>query len=337
MSGPRVLCLDLTGEPGHVNYSRMVMESLADVGDYVLAAPPDYLDHFDHLQDSIALPAGLPVRGPGLFRHRWNQIARWRAARSLLRSRRFDSVLVLGYEPTTSYLMAPRSLPFWSIEHNTIEQALGSRTKGFCYRSLPPTWRHFVLMEYLLEDLEGTLGRRGAVLPHPLLPVDDGAAEPEGFPVGKRVYFSPSQSNQPEHFRTILTKLGEHPEAVVATKGVADRSARQLLARPRFEDYTAWLKYSYAVCFLGDFSHRVSGVVFDALGAGTPVILIDCAFARALRELYPAAVAVLETPQRIFEIEFAPEAVASDCGRMRAAHSRETLSGILRDNLQPRS
>jgi hypothetical protein len=336
MKPVRILCLDLIATPGHVAFNRLLLEGLACLGQVSLAAPPDYLEHFSERFEHISLPGGIPIDGPGIVKHRINQALRWYSARRVIAKQRFDAILVLGYEPVTSYLLAPRDVAVWSIEHNTIEQAVRSRLKGYCFRNLPPRWRHFVFFDYLVAFLRDAFDRSATTLPFPLLPrTESPLPKPRGFPAGKRVFFSPSRSNDWSQIPGLESFLVDRSDCILAAKGQPADSRGGLMFRDRYEDYEAWLEHSFAVLFSGDFAYRASGVVYDALSHDTPVILSPSRFADELRCRYPAAVEILASPERLPDLEFDRNLVTADCQRLQADHSPYRIKRILAQSILP--
>lgn len=318
MNEPRILCLDLTGEPGHTTFNKLIISSLADVADLLLVTPPGYLDDLDLPVKRATLPAGVVLQGPGRVLHRFNQIMRWRALQRILDGGEFTAVLILGYEPVTGSILAPRGVPVWSIEHNTIAQATYSRVKGFFYRRLPAGWKHFVFSDTIGDHLRREFRREGAILPHPLL--ERGTAPvpvPDGFPTEGRTYFAPSRSNS----ALDLTNLAIPEGCQLATKGLPVQTVPRLIVQRYFDGYEGWLAHSHAVFFSGDFEYRVSGVAYDALSHGTPVIMTPSSFARTMHRDYPQAVKIVESPEDMFQVSFDPDGVRADCRRLESKHS----------------
>lgn len=335
MIQPRVLCVDLVGDQGHANIDRLFLAAMRPRFEVSFLAIPAYLVHFeDEPIRLIPLPEGLHLKGKGKVLHRFNQVLRWRALKQELARTRYDAVVIFNYEVVTASLLAPGQGYFWSIEHNVIDQTRRSGFKMACFRRLPGSWGHFVFFDYIGEFVGATTGRRTATLPHPLYgDRRENIPPPEGFPAGKKVIFAPSGSNDRQVVARTKSFLAGNPELVLAVRGPATDSAGGIISRPRFDDYAAWIQNAWAVFFCGDFRYRASGVIYDALTLGTPVIVHDCLLGRKMHELYPHAVRVIEHPSEIVEMEMDALAVQEDCRKFLAAHSPSALSQVFAETL----
>jgi hypothetical protein len=326
MDKPKALFVDLIASSGHINFNRHILGCANSLFDITLATTPDYAAHFPQANSLYSLPSGIPLKSKGRVFHRFNQFLRWMKLRPLLEYAQFSPIFILGYEPVSAALFCPRSAAVWSIEHNTLDQVDQSHWKARCFKGLPSSWSHLVFFEYMGEFLATTFGRQFSTLPHPLIE-DSGNSDglPAGFPKGKKVIFSPSGSNDNQVLNAIAEELAGHPEFVFASKLSYSSKNEQVLSLPYFEDYAGWLRNAHAVYFSGNFQFRASGVVFDSLSVGTPVILQDSLFARNISQQYPEAVKIVENPGELFSVVFDREKVAMECSKLRLANSKDKI------------
>jgi hypothetical protein len=95
--------------------------------------------------------------------------------------------------------------------------------------------------------------------------------------------------------------------------------------RPFFEDYEALLRSCDLIFCGASFAYRVSGVAYEALSYGKPLVCLDCTFAQKLQDNYPHMIFVIKDVNDIPNLDIDTEKVQDEHRRFLRDHAFETI------------
>jgi len=211
----------------------------------------------------------------------------------------FDAILFLTYETITFSVFWPKNITTLVLEHNNLDNCLGSRVKEFFYSRLGDSVFHLTFETYISERIETKFGARVETILHPTICGVENSKnrtqllQAQGVGESTKLIFSPSAST-PERYTKALCSLSEsaNGEFYFLAKGPNPRVGLNWKICRYFQNFDSLLAASDAA-FLGkNYEYRVSGIVYEALGVGTHIIMPDCLFGRCMKKKYPTEISL---------------------------------------------
>jgi hypothetical protein len=320
----RILAIEPAGF--HSSLNGFLLRCLRTIGRVTFIAPAGYLE-------SCPVDRRLDIPAP-LLRHTTKLGARWSGMCVLQFIREntcldhYDAIVLLSYETIALFARWPRNRKVFLFDHNNIDNIRGSRIKSFCYRHLPRRAVHLAFQPHIAQHIRDTWGHRALLIPLPNCRCDvtdagdcpPAIASPRAR--GRTLIFSPSDST-PRPFLDRLKTLAVASCGAycVICKGAREEKTAAFETRPFFDDYDQLMR-ECDIVFLGmRFHYRVSGVAFEALSYGKPVVLLDSPFARVLSAEYPALVLPVDDVNDIPRVILDREKMNQDHKRFLREHS----------------
>lgn len=326
----RILAIEPEGFNGHKNFNTYFLGCLGTIGSVTFVAPSGYLNSCE-VDSRIDIPTSLG-RHKSKIGARWSQIRVLNYILGVICLDDYDVIVFLAYETVSFSLRWPRNRKVFLFEHNNIENAEGSRIKTFFYKQLPSQAIHLTFQRSTAQFIQDTCGRSATRVPHPhyrgnisisgLFPDGDAWNSLEG----RKVIFSPSAST-PEPIQDEIRKfVSERQDRYYAIcKGEREVNTDSYEVSPFFHNYEEVMGTCDLV-FLGvRFEHRVSGVAYEALSYGKPVVIFDSPFARELQKEYPHMVFLINDIRGIEGVDFDQNKIKDDHTRFLIEHAFDTI------------
>lgn len=333
----RVLAIEPIGS--HKSFNNIFLRSFRAIGHVTLVAPQGYLE-------SCRVDARIDIPAP-LLRHKTKVGARWSAIRVLHFIQRniclkdYDIIVFLAYETISFFISWPRSRKVFLFEHNNIDNASDSWVKMFFYRHLLSKVTHLTFQKHIAQHIGDICGRRAVCIPLPCCRADVsdfGVLEKKNTmskSFGKRkIVFSPSSST-PQSIQDELKKFVTREKDVyyAICKGKSIERSDAWEVQPFFEKFENLLSSCDIVFFGAHFDYRVSGVAYEALSYGKPLVLLNCSFARELHDEYPHMVFIIKEMADIQRIEINQEQIEKEQKKFLSEHSFDTVSSRIKSAL----
>lgn len=334
----KILLIDPDPQIGHIAFSRAFIEATQRFATVELLTTEDYATK---LAIDCATRPPLPVPPPtGKIRTRlWNL----KIARQTLREARgkHDAIIYLGFDLPTFTLyshLLPRRKPIWAILHHQIDFR-GSRIKRIFFNNVAHHVHYLVLSNYIAQADVFTRNKRAWPIPHPYYSALQDACSSRATdahqkaPTGKgKLIFAPSRSNQ-EEFMERLAELLEAGDRVLCRNPPRMQSDHFEKA-DNFQNYYELMAEADVVFVGARFGLRVSGVAFEALYAGKPLIMPTSGFALELKEQYPSAVHLLEYVNNLRDVEMPRR---HEINRFRKNHCPNAVANALQQIIEQRN
>ena len=324
----KILAIEPIGS--HKSFNEFFLKCLGTMGSVTYVAPTGFLK-----SSTVASRVDIPVP---LLRYKTKLGARLSAMRVLnyiiknVRIDDYDRIVFFSYETVSFALRWRRDRKVFLFEHNNIDNANGSQIKTFFYRYLAPNSVHLAFQNHVVKYIKKNCGRKAYCLPHPYYRKDVSATgDYSGTSLAHRsgnqtIIFSPS-SGTPESVQSDLKKFVSSTDDnyYAICKGKPFEKTANWEVRPFFENYEN-LMHSSNIIFLGAYyAYRVSGVAYEALSYGKPVVYLDCPFARKLHDDYPQMVFVVNDVNDIQGVKIDTEKVRDEHRHFLRDHAFEAI------------
>lgn len=302
-------------------------------------APTGFLESAD-VDTRIDIPTSF-------FRHRTKIGARWSAIRVLsyilknVSLENYDAIVFMGYETISFSICWHRNQKVFLFEHNNIENARGSWIKTFFYNKISINAVRLVFQDPIVKFIRETIGGDVVQIPHPYYrqDVSDSGIGPNGIVSSLRpeqpiVIFSPSNSTSQETQDRLKKFVSTTNGAYYATcKGCPAERTDAWEVRPFFDDYQGQMRTCDMVFVGACFDYRVSGVAYEALSYGKPIVLFDSIFARELYSKNPDIVFIIKKLEDILYIKINSKKIQDVHSQFLKKHSFYTIKTIIESAL----
>jgi hypothetical protein len=293
----KILVIDFLEEPGHVPYNQMLLKSLGAEHEVCFASSPDYIRQVGH-PESQATSVVFP-RWRDRLTFRLRQCLRYCKLRRSHFLNEYDAIVFSSYETISFALTA---WLFWRfkvllIAHNNLDQLETSLVKRWFFRMIPDRVCHIGLADYIERHLAEDLRVRAGCIPHGYPgPRSAEAAIHGGGAADQRIrIFAPGRSVPPQALESLALKLVPPERFLLMARTSSARLPEGLacVMKDGFENYQELLVSSDYVFIGGAFNYRVSGVFFEAMANGRPVILQSCRFGAEMKRCFPSDVTLM--------------------------------------------
>lgn len=324
MTSGRIVLVDQDCSQGHIAFNRILIDQLSREYTVHPFTTHDYAVQLGQVP-SMELPNSALRRNPPGKRIRGLPTL----SRSLhdAASSPTAAILFAGFDPITFPLLSrlvADTAPLLALVHNHLQRVhTRARAKYFALTDKRVTF--LTLGKFVGSNLSREFGLDAQHVPHPYY-VRGRSSPPDPRPRRATTVFAPSRSNEPRFLQSAIKRL----EAVDRL----DCRSPQPISDPRvhvsdtFEAFHERLASADVVLWAASPKNRVSGVVFEALAAGTPVVIPRGPFASELRAGFPTAVHFLEDLE---SFRCVPAMSPADHARFCQAHSPGAFGDALRD------
>ena len=256
-----------------------------------------------------------------------------KSIRDKLRDSHFDLIFFLSYETISFSLMWPKDRSVVLFEHNNLSGIQNSILKHFFYKLIPQRAVHITFMETAQKYIGSVFNKRAYYLPHPVRNTSTLGSKTPGkkTPSNGIAIFSPSASTSQNTLDALFQFVSNSKVPIfLRCKGNEYSKTANILVSKQFDDYDDLMCESDFTFVDGtNFDLRVSGVVFDSLSFGTPVLLTPCNFAFELQALYPALIFIIRDFNEILNIRLDHEAIQAQTSIFLSKHSSASISRLL--------
>lgn len=348
---PKILAVEPVGCDGHKSFNNFFLKCFNLLGCVTYVAPERFLDSCS-VDSQICIPESL-LRQTSKAGARLSGLRVLNYILKNISLENFDAIVFLNYETISFSVVWPKNRKVFLFEHN-IDSSRGNCIKIFFDDRISSNAVRFVLQkhikEFLISNYSNSRSRceinknRVVYIPHPHYRPNMSSSNndqfflPE-FVLGKRItIFSPSgstpQSVQDELKRIVSNEKGRF---YAICKGESVIKSDYWEVQPFFQNYEELLRSCDMVFQGACFENRVSGVAYEALSFGKPIILLDCSFARELRREYPNMVLIINDLKNILTLtlNINLDKFKVDQERFLLNHSFSTISKIIKNSLLP--
>lgn len=332
----KILVVEPFGFPGHRSFNAFILSCLQDIGSVDFVAPSGYMDSYS-VDKRVDIPADLLKFSTKLG----SRLSAIRVLRFVLRNinmSEYQSVVFLAYETVSFSMCWPANNRTFVFEHNNLDNVIGSLFKEFFYKNISSSVVHIAFQEHIARFIKSKYSRCAVRLPHPYyrsgLIRDE---SPKIFPVESsssrdaRIIFSPSSSTPnfiQDGLKTFVSSTAGSFYAICKGSPASKDTFWEVC--PFFEDYEKIMQDCDFVFFGAHFDYRVSGIAFEALSYGKPLVLFDSLFARELYSENPGLVFIIKEFNDIHAIELDSESIELGHKSFLFEHSREVIQDKLK-------
>lgn len=329
-SRKNILAIEPVGFNGHKNFNSTILRCLSDIGNVTFAAPKGYLESC-----TVDSRIDIPIK---FFRSQTKLGSRWNSIRVLdyvIKNSRlddFDAIVFLAYETFSLSLRWPKEKEVFLFEHNNIDNIQIRSLNKFFYRHLPPKTVHLTFLKNAAHHIRDTYGRKVFCIPHPYYrkDVSDSGLSPDNLAehcfMSRKIIFSPSGSTPRiihEQLKSFVST--SNSEYYLICKGNPAQKTWDWEVCPFFENYNEIMSTCCMVFVGSQFHYRVSGVAYEALSYGKPLVYLDCSFARELHSEYPHMVFVIDDVNGIADIAIDAPRIINEYGIFLQKHSLDSI------------
>lgn len=251
----------------------------------------------------------------------------------------YDAVLITGYEVISviaAVIFFGTQKPILLQYHQHIDQvSRGLKKIIFCMYKRKV---HHVILEEEYADyfsrITGLDNKRVHVVHHPLLGDVDNATTKSN----SKLILGISSSNDEKLVENIYKSIVENGQKQDFSMHIRSKKykyeSEQLLIDNKFlnsDDYRELFDKANAILVIppkGEFAHRVSGTIYDAIAAGKKVIGVDISIMRIMKRIAPSIFYIISEDNLMESLNRAvmSELEQSDLERLRIRHSNLNLS-----------
>ncbi len=289
-----ILVVDFLEEPGHTRFNELLLVAIGGCHEVYFLSSADYVERVGWTRNH-SLPS-FPWSWKGALGNRVGQCLKylWLWRSEILD--RFDVVIFSGYETVSFALLGWlfSESKVMVIDHNNLDQIEVSKLKRRFFSFIPKKICHLGLEQFIVRQLNETMQLKASWIPFPCLESDKPSMGDHGKYCNdaKIRIFAPGRSVSRGALESLAKRLVP-PERflLIARESKACFPADlSTMARIDFDDYDEILASSDYVFIGGAFGLRVSGVFFEAMAQGRPVIVERCRFGEEMKRLWPAEV-----------------------------------------------
>lgn len=247
----------------------------------------------------------------------------------------FDMVVFFSYEPISMLLQWPKKKKVFVWEHNTIELMNKSLLRRLLFASLPKSVHSITLQDHINDYIQKKCKRPAHRITHPCF---NDQVSKRGYWVsskecGLKTVYCPTRDVD-QKIQDDLISIASNPvnNIRVVARGNAKKSLRYEVIE-FIENYEDFLLECDFVFIATQYNLRVSGVAYEALSFGKPVIIFECEFARELKNNFPNSVFIIKDTTEITSLQPDNEGVKSDHIKFLNEYSKAKLSKRITDIL----
>lgn len=290
----KILAVEPVGFRGHRNFNTYLLRILQSIGNVTLVAPFGYLDS-DNVNTRVNIPIKL-CHNKTKIGSRWSQIRVLNYIIKNINLDNFDTIIFLAYETISFSLMWPKSNKVFLFEHNNIENIGNSVIKSYFYKHLSNKAIHLTFQSHITKYIHDNFKKNAIHIPHPHYRTDvseSGELIEDKIlcSTDNKIIFSPSASTSKALQYELMKFAKENINTYyVICKGEPEEKTSNYEVRSFFNNYEDLMRTSDIVFLGARLNNRVSGVAYEALSYGRPLITFDCPFGRALKEKYTSLI-----------------------------------------------
>ena len=279
--------IDMMSVRGHVNLNKYYISQLKSFNS-ILYVSEDLQGNFDDIHTRMF---GRHPCGSGFF----DRFKTGLRAISILIKQRPGQVVFLSYDlltfPVISHVASFLGIKVVCFEHNTAPR---TRLRRFLHRLVSREVSHLVYATHIMTLYEEA-GVDATYVPHPCVRlIQESGGESEWSEIveayGQRfdkVAFCPSASVSLE----LITHVADqYSDTLFVCKSTRSSTRSNIVCRSYFKAYSEALSGCDFVCVLFPYEYKVSGPVFEAIAMGKPVMVLENAFGKYMKSLFPDAV-----------------------------------------------
>ena len=290
----RILYIDCWSPPGHLQFNKIHLKSLSQIGDVGVIFRENafkildihnvhrVMELSDHYFENHEGSLNIRLSMARMMRSIWNKI----------NSKEWDHIILASYDPMALFLSCKfkRSMV---IDHNTIAD-LDNPIKGFCLRHLSSNIKHIVFNEIMMSKLLKNGIDNCAIVPHGFFPMNDRKWSDEEIKNKKEFYeikeyqnfiFIPSLSTGCEDlidqyvYNIGFNDFLKENNLVLLTKSKIKRTSMSnihiIQGRLPQENYEFLFKHSVCniLLYSPTFKYRTSGVLNECFANNVPCIM----------------------------------------------------------------
>ena len=290
----KILYIDYQSPKGHVQFNRIHLNSLTQLGEVYTIFKENYLEfiHSDLIKTYINIPSSKYDRDKGRFWGRFTEIQLLRYLKKNINPTEWDFIIISSYDVISMFFA--RFFPNVIMFDHTIE-GMDNAIKRFFYKRLSNTHTHIVFNESMAQKLYENGVNKVAVVPHGFIAMptmDNSSHIREKLHIDTDYIFLPSPTSvSKEEIQSLIsshemiTCLRQHGLKLVLRGDYISSSSnvviiKDFLSENEYRDLFLNSKFLF-LPYRSTFKYRVSGVLFECMANNKFCI---CSNIPALRE-----------------------------------------------------
>ena len=316
-----ILVIDPLSELGHKNFTTYLLNILSGCGEVSFVTKKGYLDKENNKYKILHFPNKFFKISISKFSFRLRQIIYiYSIYKDIKKEKKYDLILFTSYE-TISFAVSTLFFNInkvYVIEHNNIDQIVLNKVKSWFYQRINNEITHIAFEKYITTFLQVKYGKKTLYLPHPFYKYSNND-------FGKnKVIFSPS-STYKESVAEKLIEFCKKNDYYLIAKGKQEVISERIIVRPFFNNYYQNIEKSTLIFISNFFLYRVSGVAFDALAYGRPIVGFRSLFLEELKKQYCYIVFVIDDVNEIKNIKFNLKKMKLDFYKFKKEHGEVAI------------
>ncbi|MDF1760622.1 MAG: hypothetical protein P1U40_08815 [Coxiellaceae bacterium] len=242
--------------------------------------------------------------------------------------RNYDVVFFLSYENVSFFIAGVNHSNVLITEHNNISGIGKNKIKRFIFKWLTPKAISLSIQEHMLLYTQKNTKRRVRRIKDPcyLHNAENWIGKSERMlSLKEKIVFVPAydaDGGVKQRLKKLCSNTNNNLKLIARGKY---ESGGGYEFRPFFHDYTKIME-EYSIIFIARrYDYRVSNICYEALGYGKPLVMLDCLFARELRDVFPGIVYIVEEVELLLDLKVDYEGNIASHKKFIKQHSFEAL------------
>ena len=274
----------------HWNFDSLFIKAISNFGDVIFVGRSDYLTD-ENIKHRINLPNKFFGQG-AKFNNRINNLRVIASCKKIQKRVRPDVTIFLSYDTISMLLWRSKAI---ICEHNNISNTRTNFLKRYAYSLLSKKLVSISLQNHIDRFIVDSCKRDSFVIHHPVQNIKNDIKHNIRKNTDKTTLFFASGGI--EELDTIAVKdfLLISQQHFAYIKGNTDEEAHFYQMRKFFQNYYELMSVcDFIVVIAERYNYRVSGVAYEALSLGKPVILKKSLFSEELKSQYPDMVHIIK-------------------------------------------
>jgi hypothetical protein len=281
----------------HWNFDMAFIRAMSNFGDIIFLAKTGYLTEIN-VKTRINLPDKY-FDGSSKFICRLNGIKIITNCKKIQRTVKPDITIFLSYDTISMLLWRSKSI---ICEHNNISNTRTNFLKRYAYSLLSKKLISVSLQNHISRFIVDSCKRDSFVIHHPVTNIKFDTNDLIQINPDRITMFFPSGSNNECNNIVVKDFLLKNKQYFAYLKGSVEEDTYSYKVSKFFQNYHELIKTSDFVVITGQYDYRVSGVAYEVLSFGRPIIIRSSLFSEELKRQYPSLVHVIENISEITSI-----------------------------------
>jgi hypothetical protein len=291
----------------HWNYDEAFIRALSNFGDVTFVAKSDYITEINEISRINLLDKYYD--GGAKFNSRVDSIKIIQSCKRIQRKLKPDITIFLSYDTISMLLWRSKAI---ICEHNNISNTRTNIIKRYAYSLLSKKLVSVSLQNHISRFIVESCKRDSFVVHHPVKNIKLNTHDLLQIKSDKITLFFPSAGNTECGTIEVKDYLLKNKQYYGYIKGNTEEETCCYKVSKFFQNYHELMKACNYVIINDKYNYKVSGVAYEVLSLGRPIILTNSLFAEELKSQYPSLVHIINNIKEIELIKINKKMIESD-------------------------